>query len=46
MGTFQKHLTIVKEKMASVIEAHENGRNSVVGDLATKVVDRLNEKIS
>lgn len=43
MGTFQKHLTIAKEKMASVIDAYENGRNSVVGDLATKVVEQLVE---
>ncbi len=43
MAHFQKHLDIAREKMASVYEAYANGRHTVVGDLATKVVEQLVE---
>ena len=43
MGILQKHVEIAKEKMASVHDAFVHGRYSVVGDLATKVVEQLVE---
>lgn len=43
MGDFGKHLEIAKEKLASVNEAYSNARTTVVGDLATKVVEQLVE---
>ena len=43
MGTYDKYLAIAKEKMASVLDAFANKRYTVVGDLATKVVEQLVE---
>lgn len=43
MGAYEKHFTIAKEKMASVLEAFAEKRYTVVGDLATKVVEQLVE---
>jgi len=43
MGTFKKHLDIAREKLKSVNEAYRRQRHTVVGDLATKVVEQLVE---
>ena len=43
MGDFGKHMELAKEKLASLTEAYAKGRNTVVGDLATKVVEQLVE---
>ena len=43
MGSFHKHLAIAREKMASVNEAYGKKRYTVVGDLATKVVEQIVE---
>lgn len=43
MGDFEKHLRIAKEKLAAVVEAYHKKQNTVVGDLATKVVEQLVE---
>lgn len=43
MGDFQKHLKLAREKLKSTREAFAGNRGSVVGDLATKVVEQLIE---
>ncbi len=43
MGTFRKHLDMAREKLESVKEAYGRRRHTVVGDLATKVVEQLVE---
>ncbi len=43
MGNFQKHLELAKEKLKVTIDAYHNKQNTVVGDLATKVVEQLIE---
>ncbi len=43
MGTFEKHLSLAKEKLSALKEAYEKRRYTVVGDLATKVVEQLVE---
>ncbi len=43
MGDLKRHLSIAREKMKSVSEAYSRKRHSVVGDLATKVVEQLVE---
>jgi len=39
MGNFKKHIEIAKEKLVAVISAHKNEQYTVVGDLATKVIE-------
>ena len=41
MGDYDKHLSIAKEKLASLNEAYHAGRHSVVGDLGIKVAEQL-----
>jgi hypothetical protein len=43
MGDFVKHLGLAKEKLKATMNAYDNEQNTVVGDLATKVVEQLIE---
>jgi len=43
MGSFEKHISIAREKLSSLKEAYGKRRYTVVGDLATKVVEQLVE---
>jgi len=43
MGNFKKHLALAKEKLQATVTAYENKQHTVVGDLATKVVEQLVE---
>lgn len=43
MGEFQKHLNLAKEKLQATFTAYESKQHTVVGDLATKVVEQLVE---
>ena len=43
MGDFEKHLSITREKLSALKEAYQKRRYTVVGDLATKVVEQLVE---
>jgi len=43
MGDFEKHLKLAREKLEAVRTAYSNKQNTVVGDLATKVVEQLIE---
>ena len=43
MGEFEKHIRIAKEKLTVTKEAFAGKNNTVVGDLATKVVEQLIE---
>ena len=43
MGNFKKHIEITKEKLEAVISAYKNKQHTVVGDLATKVIEQLIE---
>ncbi len=43
MGDFQKHINLAKEKLRATFTAYENKQHTVVGDLATKVVEQLVE---
>lgn len=43
MGEFRKHLKIAKEKLSAVTAVYKKKQYTVVGDLATKVVEQLVE---
>jgi hypothetical protein len=43
MGDYEKHSSIAREKLRAVRNAFENEQFTVVGDLATKVVEQLIE---
>lgn len=43
MGEFEKHLKIAKEKLTVTKEAFNEKNNTVVGDLAIKVIEQLIE---
>lgn len=43
MGNFEKHIEIAKEKLQAVISGYKNRQHTVVGDLATKVIEQLVE---
>jgi len=43
MGDFQKHINLTKEKLEATLVAYEKKQHTVVGDLATKVVEQLVE---
>lgn len=43
MGDYQKHLKIAKEKLRAVVDAYNKRQNTVVGDLAIKVIEQLVE---
>jgi hypothetical protein len=43
MGNFERHLKIAKEKLRVTKESFAKKDNTVVGDLATKVVEQLVE---
>ena len=43
MGDFKKHIRMAKEKLQAVRDAFDKGQHTVVGDLATKVVEQLIE---
>jgi hypothetical protein len=43
MGEYEKHNRMAREKLQVVRTAFEQGQHSVVGDLATKVVEQLVE---
>lgn len=43
MGDFQKHLELAREKLAATVDAYHKKQSTVVGDLATKVVEQLVE---
>ena len=43
MGNFQKHIDLAKEKLRVTKESFTEKNNTVVGDLATKVVEQLIE---
>lgn len=43
MGGFEKHIGLVKEKLRATKESYKKKNNTVVGDLAIKVVEQLVE---
>jgi len=43
MGDYDKHLSMAREKLRAVRSAFYEGHHTVVGDLATKVVEQLVE---
>jgi len=43
MGNFEKHIKLAKEKLKSTKDAFTKKSNTVVGDLAVKVVEQLIE---
>ena len=43
MGDLEKHINIAKEKLRVTKQSYLNKDNTVVGDLATKVVEQLVE---
>lgn len=43
MGNFKKHIDITKEKLEAILAAYKMRQNTVVGDLATKVIEQLVE---
>lgn len=43
MGDFEKHIGLAKEKLQATYDAYHNKHHTVVGDLATKVVEQLIE---
>jgi hypothetical protein len=43
MGNYKKHLQIAREKLKAVRDAFDKGLYTVVGDIATKVVEQLIE---
>ena len=43
MGDFTKHIDMACEKLAATIHAFNNKQTTVVGDLATKVVEQFIE---
>lgn len=43
MGEHEKHIRMAREKLKAVRTAFEVGQHTVVGDLATKVVEQLIE---
>ena len=43
MGNFQKHINLAQEKLKATLTAYKKGQHTVVGDLATKVVEQLVE---
>ena len=43
MGDYEKHLGMVREKLKAIRSAFDEGHHTVVGDLATKVVEQLIE---
>ena len=43
MGSFEKHLSLAREKLSTLKEAYQKRRYTIVGDLGTKVVEQLVE---
>lgn len=43
MGDYEKHIRMAQEKLEAVRNAFDKGQHTVVGDLATKVVEQLIE---
>lgn len=43
MGDSDKHMSLAREKLKAVSSAYEKNQSTVVGDLATKVVEQLIE---
>jgi hypothetical protein len=43
MGDYKKHISIAREKLSALKEAFNKEQFTVVGDLATKVVEQLIE---
>ena len=43
MGDASKHIEIAKEKLQGTITAYNNKQNTIVGDLAIKVIEQLVE---
>lgn len=43
MGDFEKHIGLAREKLKATANAFNNKQYTVVGDLATKVVEQLVE---
>ena len=43
MGNFERHTKLAKQKLAATKDAFEKKNDTVVGDLATKVVEQLVE---
>jgi hypothetical protein len=43
MGNIDKHILLAKEKLEATLDAYEKKMSTVVGDLATKVVEHLVE---
>ncbi|GAH86561.1 unnamed protein product, partial [marine sediment metagenome] len=41
MGSFEKHLSLAREKLSTPKEAYQKRRYTIVGDLGTKVVEQL-----
>lgn len=43
MGNFEKHIELTKEKLKATVDSFKKKQNTVVGDIATKVVEQLIE---
>jgi len=43
MGSFEKHLSLTREKLSTSKEAYQKRRYTIVGDLGAKVVEQLVE---
>lgn len=43
MGDYEKYIRMAREKLKAVKNAFKEGQHTVVGDLATKVVEQLEE---
>lgn len=43
MGNFEKHIALTKEKLRATVDSYNKKQHTVVGDIATKVVEQLIE---
>ncbi len=43
MGNFERHVNIAREKLRATIDSYNKRQNTVVGDIATKVIEQLIE---
>jgi len=43
MGNFDKHIELAKEKLRATLDSYEKRQHTVIGDIATKVVEQLIE---
>lgn len=43
MGNFNKHTSLAREKLKATVDSYNKRQNTVVGDMATKVIEQLIE---